>query len=119
MENLTQEKLSFNDVRDILISDICGANKDELNVIYKALKKALKKFDRDSFLKDVGDFFSKLFKSKREKCKLIVDDIVDSKQKLTKDEAKELYDEFYKLSEVHRSFFDNIMVLIEMFADKK
>lgn len=93
--------------------DISSCSQKELGQIYKAIKNALKKFDRDSILKNAKDFIKSLFKNKRQKCLLFVEDIVDSKDKLTDEEKESLRKTFLDTSNIHRTFIENIIALFE------
>lgn len=102
---------SLNALKDNIIKDIESCSSKELNNIYDALKKTLKEFDRDSFFKNCKDFFKSIFKTKKQKCIYFIDDIVDSKDKLTDDEKEKLRKSFLDISNIHRTFIENIIAL--------
>lgn len=93
--------------------DISSCSQKELDQIYKAIKNALKKFDRDNNFKNSRDFMKSLFKTKRQKCLLFVEDIVDSKDKLTCEERESLRKTFLDISNIHRTFVEDLIALFE------
>ena len=93
--------------------DISSCSQKELDQIYKAIKNALKRFDRDNIFKNTKDFIKSLFKTKRQKCFLFVEDIVDSKDKLTDEEKESLRKTFLDISNIHRTFIENLIALFE------
>lgn len=93
--------------------DISSCSQKELDQIYKAIKNALKKFDRDKIFKNTKDFIKSLFKTKKQKCLLFVEDIVDSKDKLTDEEKESLRKTFLDISNIHRTFIENLIALFE------
>lgn len=107
MRDKTYEALKAN-----IAEDLNKCNAKELDLIYKELKSCLKKFDRDDIFKNSTDFFKKLFKSKKEKCLFFLDDIEDSKGKLTENEKEELRQYFLNISNIHRTFLEDIQALL-------
>lgn len=95
-----------------ITEDLNKANSRDIDKIYDALKAALKKFDRDSNIKDLIDIFRGLFKSKREKCVLFMKDLMDSKDKLNEDEKEILRKELLDISNIHRTLLENIRALL-------
>ena len=102
---------SLNALKDNILKDTESCSSKELNNIYNALKKTLKEFDRDSFFKNCIDFFKSIFKTKKQKCIFFINDIVDSKDKLTNEEKEKLRKSFLDISNIHRTFIENIIAL--------
>lgn len=103
----------FESLKEDIVSDINSCTDGELNKIYTALKKVLKIFDRDPFLKQLRDFFKLITKSRKEKCLFFVEDICDSKDKLTPNEKESLRKAFLDISNIHRTFFEDLVALLE------
>lgn len=102
----------FESLKNNVVKDINSCNKKELKKIYDALKKSLASFDKDSILKNVSDFFKSLFKNKKEKCLFFVEDICDSRDKLTNEEKESLRKSFLEISNIHRTFLEDILALL-------
>ena len=92
--------------------DLKTANSKDVDKIYSALKDALKKFDRDSQFKDLIDFLKSIFKTKREKCTLIINDLLESKNKLTNEEKEILRLHLLDISNIHRTLLEDIRALL-------
>ena len=103
---------SFETLKNNIIEDINKCSNKELKKIYDAIRKALKEFDKDSFLKNCKDFFNNILKSKQQKCILFINDIVDSRDKLTAEEKEKLRIAFLDISNIHRTFIENLIALI-------
>lgn len=102
---------SFDALKENISEDLKQASKKEIDEIYKNLELCLKKFDKDKTLKNIKDFFVKLFKSKKDKCILLINDIVDSRDKLSPEEKEELRKCFLNISNIHRTFLEDIQAL--------
>lgn len=92
--------------------DIKKASDKQIDSIYETLKKALDKFDRDSYFKNFLDSIKRLFKTKRQKCLLLINDICDSKHKLNENEKELLRKELLDISNIHRTLIENIISLL-------
>jgi hypothetical protein len=103
----------FDTLKKNILKDIDEASGNDINEIYSALSKAIAKFDRDSILKDFIDLFRSILKTKRQKCKLFINDIVDSSSKLTTNEKELLRLEFLDISNIHRTLLENIRSLLD------
>lgn len=103
----------FESLKTNILKDIDEAKSSDVSKIYSALVSALRKFDRDSALKNLFDFLTGLLKTKRQKCKLIVSDIIDSRSKLTSDEKELLRKEFLDISNIHRTLLEDIRALLD------
>jgi hypothetical protein len=103
----------FETLKQNILKDIDEASGKDINDIYSALRKALAKFDRDSLLKNLFDLFLSILKTKRQKCKLLVNDIVDSRSKLSVSEKELLRKEFLDISNIHRTLIENIRALLD------
>lgn len=103
---------SIDALKENILKDIESCSSKELNDIYKALGKALKEFDKDSFLKNCKDFFKSLFKTKKQKCIYFINDIVDSKDELTNEMKEKLRKSFLDISNIHRTFIENLIALL-------
>ena len=103
---------TIEEIKSNLHQDINNANSKEIDKIYFALKDVLKKFDRDSLVKNLGDFFKGFLKSKRSKCIQFVNDIFDSKDRLSKEEKDGLRKALLDISNIHRTFIENIIELL-------
>lgn len=101
----------FESLKENVIKDISECNKKELNKIYDCLKKAVKNFDRDSIWKNIKDCFHSINKNKKEKCIFFINDLCDSRSKLSSEEKEQLRREFLKISEIHMTFLENIRAL--------
>ncbi len=102
---------SYESLKKNLIDDLSNCSRKELDLIYKMLKECLKKFDRDGIFKNCRDFFKLIFKNKKEKCLYFINDVEDSKDKLTDTEKEELRKYFLSISNVHRTFLENLQAL--------
>jgi hypothetical protein len=91
--------------------DIKNAKSGDIDKIYKAFKGALEQFDRDTNVKNLFDFFKGFFKSRREKCILFINDLMDSKDKLTDKEKESLRKELLDISNIHRTLLENLQSL--------
>ena len=103
----TMEKIKAN-----LHQDIDKATTKELEKIYSSLKNVLETFHRDSSLKNLCDLFENIFRSKKAKCLQFVNDIYDSKDKLTNEEKDKLRKALLDISNIHRTFIENIISLL-------
>lgn len=103
----------FETLKQNIMKDIDDASGKDISEIYVALTKTLEKFDRDSCLKDIIDLFRSIFKTKRQKCKLFVSDIVDSRDKLSNTEKEALRKEFLDISNIHRTLIEDIRALLD------
>lgn len=103
---------TIQEIKENLQQDINKASSKELEKIYSSLKDVLKTFDRDSSLKNLCDFFKNIFKTKKAKCIQFVNDIFDSKDKLTKEEKDKLRKALLDISNIHRTFIENIIALL-------
>ena len=103
---------TIEEIKDNLQQDIDRATSKELEGIYTSLKDVLKNFDRDSSLKNLCDFFKNIFKTKKAKCHQFVNDIFDSKDKLTQEEKNKLRKALLDVSNIHRIFIENIIALL-------
>jgi len=104
---------SIDEIRENICQDIRDASSKEIDKIFSALKEVAKKFDRDSALKNFFDGLIGIFKSKRDKCLLFVNDIFDSAEKLSADEKKQLREALLDISNIHRAVIENIIALLE------
>lgn len=104
---------SFEATKKNIIDDINSCSTKELNKIYQSLKTILKEFDKDSFFKDSKDFFKFFFKDKKSKCLFFIEDICDSRDRLSAEMKEKLRKEFLKVSNIHRTFLENIKALLE------
>lgn len=103
---------TIEEIKENLQQDIDKASSKELDKIYSSLKDVLKSFDRDSSLKNIYDCFKSIFKTKKTKCLQFVNDIFDSKDKLTKEEKDKLRKALLDISNIHRTFIENIIALL-------
>jgi hypothetical protein len=103
----------FENLKQNIFKDIDDASNKDINEIYSLLSKALDKFDRDSKLKDFFDLFHSILKTKRQKSKLFIHDIVESSSKLTSNEKELLRLEFLRISNIHRTLIENIRSLLD------
>lgn len=104
---------SYEALKANLIDDIKKCSNKEIDQIYTMFKECLNKFDKDGVFKNCVDFFKTFLKSKRNKCLYFVADIEDSVAKLTPNEKEELRKYFLSISNVHRTFLENIQALFE------
>lgn len=102
----------LNYLKENIKNDIKQASNKQIDVIYEALKTALKKFDRDELRKNIVDFFKLIFATKRQKCLLFLEDITDSEYKLTDVEKELLRKELLDISNIHRTLIENIISLL-------
>lgn len=93
--------------------DIDKASMKEINILYNELNDVLKKYDKDQFIKNIMDWCKKIFMSKREKCKYIFNDILEEIQKPNFTKKKELRNDLLEISNIHRSFLENLISLLE------
>lgn len=103
---------SIEEIKENLYQDIDKATAKELEKIYSSLKDVLSNFDRDSSLKNLCDFFKSIFKTKKAKCLQFINDIFDSKDKLTQEERDKLRKALLDISNIHRTFIENIIALL-------
>lgn len=101
----------FNTLKENVLKDIKECSNKELDKLFDKLKSTLKTFDRDDFWKNVKDVIKQLFKNKRTKCSLIVGDICDSRDKLNESEKESLRKAFLDLSNIHRTFLEDLQAL--------
>ena len=85
---------SFEAVDINIQNDIKHASNKKINEIYNELKQALKLFDKDPFFKNAKDYFKRLFADKRRACLLFLNDLYDSKDKLTDEQRELTFDTF-------------------------
>jgi len=104
---------NIKDLEENIIVDIEQANKNDIDQIYNALNKALHQFDKDSFAKNLIDSIKKIFSTKRKKCKLIIIDIIESKDKLTAKEKQLLRNHLLDISNIHRTLIENIISILD------
>lgn len=109
---MAKEK-DFDSLKENILKDIKEAKNREIDEIFKRMHSCLKRFDRDDIRKEILDFFKRIFKGKREKCALFVEDICDSRDKLTENEKEILRKEFLDISNIHRTFLENLKALLE------
>ena len=93
--------------------DIEKANNKEINTLYDELKSILKKYDNDTFQKNINDLFKTIFKNKRERCKLIFNDIIEEINKPNFNKKAELKNDLLRVSNIHRDFLENLISLVE------
>lgn len=91
--------------------DIDEASNREIKQLYEELKKTLKKYDNDPLFKQFRDFFKKFFKSNRERCKLILEDILEEVNKPGFERKEELKRDLLEISNIHRGFLENLAAL--------
>ena len=103
---------TIEEIKANLYQDIDKANSKELEKIYSSLKNVLKTFDRDSSFKNLCDFFKSIIKTKKAKCLQFINDIYDSKDKLTNNEKNKLRKALLDISNIHRTFIENIISLL-------
>lgn len=103
---------SYEALKENILKDIESCSKKDLDKIYSSIKLALKEFDRDGFLKNCKDIFKSLFKSKKDKCILFIEDICDSKDKLKSEEKEKLRKFFLDISNIHRTFVEDLIALL-------
>ena len=107
------KKTDFNSLIENIKEDLNRCNNKKLEQIYSAIKLCLKKFDRDSTMKNVKDFFRNLLKSKKEKCLFFIEDIIDSKDKLSDEEKEYLRRNLLEISNIERTFLEDLKALLE------
>jgi hypothetical protein len=110
---IRMKNTDFENLKQNIFKDIDDASNKDINEIYSLLSKALDKFDRDSKLKDFFDLFRSILKTKRQKSKLFIHDIVESSSKLTSNEKEILRLEFLRISNIHRTLIENIRSLLD------
>ena len=101
----------FITLKNNVLKDIQECNGKELDRIFDKLKTTLKAFDRDDFWKNIKDLIKQVFKSKRNKCFQIVNDICDSRNNLNEIEKESLRKAFLDLSNIHRTFLEDLRAL--------
>ena len=92
--------------------DIDKASNSEINELYTQLNALLKKYDNDPLIKNIFDWFSKIFKSKRERCKYILNDIIEETKDPNFTRKDELRSDLLKISNIHRDFLENLASLL-------
>lgn len=107
------KKTDFESLKSNIYEDLEKCSNRELKEIYSTMKECLKIFDRDELSKNIIDFFKIVFKTKKEKCKYFIEDIVESKDKLTDAEKEQLRKMFLDISNIKRTFKENIISLLE------
>ena len=90
-------------------NDLKRATNKEIDKIYKELKALLSIFDRDSFFKNSFDYFRRIFCDKRRACLLFLNDLFDSKDKLTNEERNMLLQKLNIICDIHRSLGEDIL----------
>jgi hypothetical protein len=93
--------------------DIDKASNKNIDRLYESLRNMLKKYDNDPLIKDVLDWFNGFLKSKRMKCKLILNDILEEIQKPEFTRHEELRKDLLEVSNIHRNFLENLISLLE------
>ena len=104
MKPKTYEAVNIN-----IQNDIKQANYKKICEIYNKLKELLKDFDNDPILKDAKDFVKRLFVDKRNGCLLILEDIFESKDKLTENQKKILLKRLNEISDIHRTLGEDAL----------
>ena len=107
------KKTDFNSLIENIKEDLNKCNNKELEKIFSAIKLCLKSFDRDFIMKNVKDFFKSFFKSKKDKCLFFIEDIVDSKDKLSCEEKECLRRNLLEISNIERTFLEDLKALLE------
>lgn len=92
--------------------DLKKASNREIKDIYNSLKKLLNKYDNDTFIKNIKDFLKKVLKSKREKCSLFFEDIIEGIDSMSDKTKQELKKDLLDLSNIHRTIFEDLAALI-------
>ena len=100
---------SFEAVDINIQNDIKRSNNKKINAIYNELKQALKLFDKDPFFKDVKDYFKRLFVDKRTACLLFLNDLYDSKDRLTDEQKEQLRLRLNKIADIYRTLGEDII----------
>ena len=99
---------------DNVKDDIKKASGRDIDALYSSLKKALKKYDGDPFLKNVCDLFKRAFTfDKRKRCLIVLDDILEELNKPGFSRKEELRHDLLDISNIHRSFLENLIALLE------
>lgn len=93
--------------------DIDKASNRNINKLYESLRDMLKKYDNDPLIKDAFDFLNGLLKSKRTKCKFVLNDILEEIQKPEFTRHEELRKDLLEVSNIHRDFLENLISLLE------
>lgn len=93
--------------------DFEKASIKEIDKLYDELKSMLKKYDNDPILKDIKDWFKKIFKSKKERCIYIFNDIIEEINESDFNRKEELRKDLLKVSNIHRDFLENLISLLE------
>lgn len=107
-------KKDINSLIDNIHKDFKDASRKEIDQIYNELKEMLKKYDDDSFSKNVKDFLKRGFTfDKRKRCELVFKDIIESLDNPSFVKREELRKDLLELSNIHRSFLENLIALIE------
>lgn len=102
-------KKDFKAVNINIRNDLKRATNKEVDRIYKELKSLLSNFDRDSFFKNSIDYFRRFFCDKRHACLLFLNDLFDSKDKLTNNEKELLLQKLNIICDIHRSLGEDIL----------
>lgn len=100
---------SFEAVDINIQNDIKHASNKKINEIYNELKQALKLFDKDPFFKNAKDYFKGLFANKRRACLLFLNDLYDSKDKLTDEQREQLRQRLNKIADIYRTLGEDII----------
>lgn len=100
-------------LNDNIKKDIERANVKEIDLLLKELNELLKKYDNDSFFKNVKDWLKKVFVNKREKCKYIFNDLIEEINKPDFCKKDELRTDLLRISNIHRDFLENLISLLE------
>ena len=106
---------NVDELRENICQDIRDASYKEIDQIYNSLKDVSKKFDRDSILKNLFDGLRGIFRSKKDRCLLFVNDIFDSAENLSADEKNQLRKALLDISNIHRTVIENIIALLGAF----
>lgn len=89
--------------------DIKQANNKKINEIYKELKAALKIFDKDPFFNDVKDYCKRLLVDRRKACLFILNDLYDSKDRLSDEQREQLRQRLNKIADIYRTLGEDII----------
>lgn len=106
-------KKTFDWLTENIRSDIEKARNNKIDELYDSLKKLLKKYDADPTIKNINDWFKQILKSKREKCKLVLEDVIEEMNKPNFSRKEELRKDLLEISNIHRDFLENLISLLE------
>mgnify|MGYP001185041782 CR=1 FL=1 len=106
MPQKSQEEIIENIRQDL---ERCGSG--DVKKILSSLSSLLKKYDRDKWDKNWRDFFKRLFKGNREKCILMIEDLLDSEDKLSESEKTEMRKDLLATSEIYMTILEKLKAL--------